>query len=125
MVANIVAWVVLLFVPIVVIVVFWLMDVLPEKIAQKRHHSQCHAIQTLCLLSLLFGGLLWPIAWLWAYTKPVGYKMAYGTEKHEEYYDETHEKLGPANWCARKRVTCGKNSRRWSQGRAAAEARRA
>ena len=27
---------------------------------------------TLCLLSLVFGGLLWPIAWLWAYTKPVG-----------------------------------------------------
>ena len=28
-------------------------------------------IRTLCLLSLVFGGLLWPIAWLWAYTKPV------------------------------------------------------
>ena len=28
----------------------------------------------LCLLSLVFGGLLWPIAWLWAYTRPVGYQ---------------------------------------------------
>ena len=35
----------------------------------------------LCLLSLVFGGLLWPLAWLWAYTKPVLYKMAYGTDK--------------------------------------------
>jgi hypothetical protein len=25
--------------------------------------------------------LLWPIAWLWAYTKPVMYKLAYGTDK--------------------------------------------
>ena len=23
----------------------------------------------------------------------IGYKLAYGTEKHEEYYDEMHEKL--------------------------------
>ena len=34
----------------------------------------------------MFGGLLWPIAWLWAYTKPVGYRMAYGTDKHEDFF---------------------------------------
>ncbi|MDF3014689.1 MAG: hypothetical protein K0Q78_2893, partial [Cellvibrio sp.] len=38
------------------------------------------------LLSLVFGGLLWPIAWLWAFTKPVNYKMAYGTDKHDDYF---------------------------------------
>ena len=32
--------------------------------------------------------MLWPIAWLWAYTKPVGYKLAYGTDKHPDYYKE-------------------------------------
>ena len=42
----------------------------------------------MCLLSLVFGGLLWPIAWLWAYTKPVGYKLAYGTDKHPDYFKE-------------------------------------
>ena len=36
----------------------------------------------------MFGGLLWPIAWLWAYTRPVGYKMAYGTDKHPDYYGD-------------------------------------
>jgi hypothetical protein len=92
-VADIMSWIVLIIVPIVVIVVFWLIHVLPEKIAHKRHHPQRDAIQTLCLLSLAFGGLLWPIAWLWAYTKPVAYKVAYGTEKHEEYYDEMDRKL--------------------------------
>ena len=79
-------------VPCVVIVLFWIVHVLPEKIAHKRHHPQRDAIQTLCLLSLVFGGLLWPIAWLWAFTKPVGYRVAYGTDKHEDYYHEMAEK---------------------------------
>ena len=84
--ANIVAWVALILVPIIGIVVFWIVHVMPEKIAHKRHHPQTQAIQTLCLLSLVFGGLLWPIAWLWAYTKPIGYRSAYGTDKHDEYF---------------------------------------
>lgn len=79
-------------VPCVVIVLFWIVHVLPEKIAHKRHHPQRDAIQTLCLLSLVFGGLLWPIAWLWAFTKPVGYRVAYGTDKHEDYFHEMAEK---------------------------------
>ena len=86
--ADILALVVLFVVPVVVIVLFWLVHVLPEKIAHKRHHPQVEGITTLCLLSLVFGGLLWPLAWLWAYTKPVGYRIAYGTDKHDEYYDE-------------------------------------
>ncbi|APV49374.1 hypothetical protein BWI17_06585 [Betaproteobacteria bacterium GR16-43] len=84
--ANVISWIVLIFVPIGAIVLFWLVHVMPEKIAEKNHHPQSAAIKTLCLLSLFFGGLLWPIAWLWAYTKPVAYRMAYGTDKHEHYY---------------------------------------
>jgi hypothetical protein len=82
------AWFIIVFVPIGVIVLFWMVHVLPEKIAHKRHHPQRDAIQVLCLLSLVFGGLLWPIAWLWAYVKPVTYKMAYGSDKHEDYFHE-------------------------------------
>jgi len=91
-VANGVAWAVLVLVPIIGITVFWLVHVLPEKIAYKLHHPQAQAIHTLCLLSLFFGGLLWPVAWLWTFTKPVGYKLAYGTEKHETYFVEAEEK---------------------------------
>lgn len=80
------AWFIVVFVPIGAIVLFWMVHVLPEKIAHKRHHPQRDAIQVLCLLSLGFGGLLWPIAWLWAYTKPTAYRLAYGTEKHDDYY---------------------------------------
>lgn len=90
--ADILAIVVLFLVPVVGIVVFWLVHVLPEKIAEKRHHPQTAAITTLCLLSLVFGGLLWPIAWLWAFTKPVGYRVAYGTDKDDAYFDEMAEK---------------------------------
>jgi CBS domain containing-hemolysin-like protein len=87
-VATYLAWFVICVVPIIGIVIFWLVHILPEKIAHKRHHPQRDAIQMLCLLSLVFGGLLWPIAWLWAYTKPAGYRLAYGTEKHEDYFHD-------------------------------------
>ncbi len=86
--AKYVAIFALLFVPVLLIALFWMVHVLPEKIAHKRHHPQLEAIKTLCLLSLVFGGLLWPIAWLWAYTKPVGYKLAYGTDKSPDYFKE-------------------------------------
>ena len=82
-VAEIVSWVALIVAPIVLIGVFWMVHILPEKIAEKRKHPQAKAIQTLCLLSLFFGGILWPLAWLWAYSKPVLHKMAYGTDEAE------------------------------------------
>ena len=88
--ATFLALFVLFIVPVVLIVLFWMVHVLPEKIAHKRHHPQFEAIRTLCLLSLVFGGLLWPLAWLWAYSKPVMYKMAYGTDKHPDALAE-HE----------------------------------
>ena len=86
--ATYLAWFILIAMPIAGIVLFWLVHILPEKIAHKRHHPQKDAIQTLCLLSLVFGGLLWPIAWLWAFTKPVSYRLAYGTDKGDEYFVE-------------------------------------
>jgi hypothetical protein len=100
--ATYVAWFVIIVMPIAGIVLFWLVHILPEKIAHKRHHPQKDAIQTLCLLSLVFGGLLWPLAWLWAYTKPTGYRLAYGTDKGDEYFVEMAEaahagKLPPAD----------------------------
>jgi len=94
--ANVLAWVVLIIVPIVGIVAFWLVHILPEKIAEKKKHPQAKAIQTLCLLSLVFGGMLWPLAWLWAYTKPVLYKMAYGTDTVEPDHGKVPASAAPA-----------------------------
>ena len=98
-----IAWFVIIVMPIAVIVLFWMVHVLPEKIAEKRHHPQKDAIQVLCLLSLVFGGLLWPIAWLWAYTKPVMHRMAFGTEKHDEYFLHMAERAEAGEVGARER----------------------
>ena len=91
-VANGVSWVAIILVPIVGITVFWLVHILPEKIAHNKRHPQTRAIQCLCLLSLCFGGLLWPIAWLWAYTKPVLHKLAYGTDVDDSHdHQDSHD----------------------------------
>ena len=90
-VADVLTWVVLIVAPVIGIIVFWMVHILPEKIAEKRKHPQAKAIQVLCLLSLVFGGMLWPLAWLWAYSKPVLYKMAYGTDVVEGHHGEISE----------------------------------
>jgi CBS domain containing-hemolysin-like protein len=105
--ANVLAWIVLIIVPIVGISVFWLVHILPEKVAEKKRHPQAKAIQVLCLLSLVFGGLLWPLAWLWAYSKPVMYKLAYGTDvaDHEHDGGETTTSAAGSPAAAREEMT--------------------
>jgi hypothetical protein len=39
-------------------------------------------------MSIVFGGILWPLAWVLAYSKPVLHKMAYGTDKSDEFYSD-------------------------------------
>jgi hypothetical protein len=75
-IADFVVWIVVLFVPIVGVVVFWILHIWPERVAEQKHHPQATAIQALCLMSLVFGGLLWPLAMLWAYMKPMEFKLA-------------------------------------------------
>jgi heme/copper-type cytochrome/quinol oxidase subunit 2 len=82
-IANGISWAVLVIAPIIGIVIFWLVHILPEKIAHKRRHPQTRLIQCLCLMSLVFGGILWPLAWILAYSKPVLHKLAYGTDVDE------------------------------------------
>ena len=88
-VADVIAWFILIALPIGGIYLFWMVHILPEKIAEKNGHPQKEAIHMLCMLSLVFGGLLWPFAFLWAKSKPVFYKMAYGIDRMEkELHDD-------------------------------------
>ena len=64
------SWVVFILVPVLFIAIFWMLHILPEKFAHKRNHPQADAIHVLCMLSLFFGGLLWPLAMIWAFMKP-------------------------------------------------------
>jgi hypothetical protein len=82
-VANGISWVAIVIAPIIGITLFWLVHILPEKIAHKRKHPQTRLVQCLCLMSLVFGGILWPLAWILAYSKPVLHKLAYGTDVDE------------------------------------------
>ena len=85
-IADYLVWVVILIVPVAVIYIFWKVHILPEIYAEKVHHPQTKLIQVICIMSIIFGGILWPLAWILAYSKPVLHKMAYGTDKSDEYY---------------------------------------
>ena len=73
---------ILLVMPPAGIYLFWMLHILPEKAAKKRNHPQKDAIHMLCLLSLVFGGLLWPFAMLWAYVRPMGMRVALVEAEH-------------------------------------------
>ena len=89
-IANGIAWVAIVIAPIIGIAIFWLVHILPEKIAHKRKHPQTRLVQCLCLMSLVFGGILWPLAWILAYSKPVLHKLAYGTDVDESLAHDDH-----------------------------------
>jgi hypothetical protein len=59
-----------LLVAVVVIVVS--LGSLPGQIAHKRGHPQAAAITVASWLGLATGGLLWPLALIWAFLKPSG-----------------------------------------------------
>lgn len=65
-IADTASWIILFILPIAGIYAFWQVHIYPEKIAEKKHHPQLKAIKSMCLLSLVFGGLLWPVALIWA-----------------------------------------------------------
>jgi CBS domain containing-hemolysin-like protein len=85
-IADIMVWVIIIVMPIAAIYGYWKIHILPEKYAEKVHHPNLKMIKVLCFLSIGFGGLFWPLAWLLAYSKPIFYKMAYGTDKSDEYF---------------------------------------
>lgn len=95
--ANAISWVAVTVMPVVAIYLFWKIHVLPEVVAERRHHPKAEAIKVLCLLSLVFGGLLWPLAWLWAYMKPVQIPVVRGERRRSRAHDRHHhESTSPA-----------------------------
>jgi cytochrome bd-type quinol oxidase subunit 2 len=65
-IANAASWLILLVLPLAGVYLFWKVHIYPEKVAEKKKHPQLNAIKSMCLLSLVFGGLLWPVALIWA-----------------------------------------------------------
>ena len=54
-----------------IVLLLVVLGALPGKIARKRNHHQADAINVCGWLGVITMGLLWPLAFIWAYTKPV------------------------------------------------------
>lgn len=57
---------------ITIIAVLGMLGALPGRIARKRGHPQADAIAVGGWIGLLFFGVLWPLALIWAYTRTDG-----------------------------------------------------
>jgi membrane protease YdiL (CAAX protease family) len=63
---------IVLLVLIGVVIAAWIMlAMMPGQIARKRGHPQAEAINVMGWWGAITMGILAPIAWVWAYTKPV------------------------------------------------------
>jgi len=63
---------IVLIVLIAVVIAAWIMlAMMPGQIARKRNHPQADAINVMGWWGAITMGVLAPIAWVWAYTKPV------------------------------------------------------
>jgi Protein of unknown function (DUF3302) len=68
-----VVFAVLIFVGIVIVVN---LGKLPGQLAHKWNHPQAGAINAMSWIGIATGGLLWPVAFVWAFTTPYGMKSA-------------------------------------------------
>lgn len=68
-----VVFAVLIFVGVVIVVN---LGKLPGQLAHKWNHPQASAINAMSWVGIATGGLLWPVAFVWAFTTPFGAKSA-------------------------------------------------
>lgn len=68
---DIFVWIVMIVLVVAIVVIAIKLGALPGKIATKRKHPQAEAIHVCGWLGLLTLGVAWPIALVWAYTKPL------------------------------------------------------
>jgi Protein of unknown function (DUF3302) len=64
-----VVFAVLIFVAVFVVVG---LGKLPGQLARKWEHPQASAINAMSWVGIATGGLLWPVAFIWAFTNPFG-----------------------------------------------------
>jgi hypothetical protein len=68
---DIMAFVVFAVLLVTAVIIIVLLGQLPGQIAQKRGHPQAAAINAASWLGLATGGVLWLVAMIWAFMKPV------------------------------------------------------
>nr|WP_249168116.1 DUF3302 domain-containing protein [Bradyrhizobium elkanii] len=70
-----VVFAVLIFIGVIIVVT---VGKLPGQLAHKWNHPQADAINAMSWIGIATGGLLWPVAFIWAFTRPFGAKSAKG-----------------------------------------------
>ncbi|TCK98906.1 uncharacterized protein DUF3302 [Shimia isoporae] len=75
---DIFAWIVLIVLVVTAIAVFITLAMLPGKIAAQRQHPYDEAINVAGWLGAFLGGVLWPIALIWAFTHKPSEEAAEG-----------------------------------------------
>ncbi|MCJ9700128.1 DUF3302 domain-containing protein [Bradyrhizobium sp. SHOUNA76] len=73
-----VVFAVLILVGVIIIVT---LGKLPGQLAHKWNHPQAGAINAMSWIGIATGGLLWPVAFIWAFTTPFGTKSPVGDGK--------------------------------------------
>jgi len=68
---DIFALIVLLVLVGAVVAIWVILGMYPGKIARERNHPQADAIAVCGWWGVITMGLLLPVAWIWAYTRPV------------------------------------------------------
>ena len=68
-----VVFAVLIFVGVIIVVN---LGKLPGQLAHKWNHPQASAINAMSWIGIATGGLLWPVAFVWAFTTPFAAKSA-------------------------------------------------
>jgi hypothetical protein len=83
---------VVLIVLIAVVIAAWIMiAMMPGQIAKKRGHPQAEAINVMGWWGAITMGVLAPIAWVWAYTKPVAKPIELPPTEPEPEPEHEHE----------------------------------
>ena len=72
MILNIFTILVMILLAAVIGIAVATLGMLPRKIARDRGHPQADAINVASWIGVITGGLLWPLALIWAYTRPAG-----------------------------------------------------
>ena len=85
-----------------------MLGAMPGKIARRRAHPQAEAINVCGWLGIITLGLAWPVAFVWAYTRPAGGGMGQGNAGVEQTVAELSERLSLAEEQLR---TTGKQQR--------------
>jgi hypothetical protein len=67
---DIFALIVLIVLTAAVVAIWAILGMMPGRIARERNHPQAEAINVCGWWGVITMGLLLPVAWIWAYTKP-------------------------------------------------------